>query len=149
MCYMLYGAVNKEISPMDCAKLPVESRFTIRPGTKQELGLSIERDEADYRLTTRPSDCNSPFGTGKADADELIELSRQIHALRSARNAKCVWLCKTWAGTRNKSEETLYIDDVDLPTFLAAAKTDCLYRIDLYQRYGTGGNDYAAKAKAI
>lgn len=149
MCYMLYGAVNKEISPMDCAKLPVESRFTIRPGTKQELGLSIERDEADYRLTTRPSDCDSPFWTGKADADELIELSRQIHALRSARNAKCVWLCKTWAGTRNKSEETLYIDDVDLPTFLAAAKTDCLYRIDLYQRYGTGGNDYAAKAKAI
>ena len=139
MCYMLYCAVNKDISPMDCAKLPVESRFTIRPGTKQELGLSIERDEADYRLTTRPSDCNSPFGTGKADADELIELSRQIHALRSARNAKCVWLCKTWAGTRNKSEETLYIDDVDLPTFLAAAKTDCLYRIDLYRRYEMGG----------
>lgn len=70
---------------------------------------------------------------------ELIELSRQIHALRSARNAKRVWLCKTWAVTRNKSEETVHIDDVDLPRFLAAAGTDCLYRIDLYQRYATGG----------
>ena len=140
MCYMLYGAVNKEISPADYQKLSSFTRFSIRPGTKQALGLSIERDEADFRLTTRPCDCDSPFGTGKADAEELIELSRQIHALRSARNAKCVWLCKTWAGTRNKSEETVHIDDVDLPRFLAAAETDCLYRIDLYQRYGTGGS---------
>lgn len=139
MCYMLYCAVNKEMSPMDCAKLPVESRFTIRPGTKQELGLSIERDEADFRLTTRPCDCDFPLGAGNPEAEDLKELARLLRSLRSARNAKCVWLCKTWAGTRNKSEETVHIDDVDLPSFLAAAKTDCLYRIDLYQRYGTGG----------
>lgn len=75
MCYMLYGAVNKEISPPDYQKLSSFTRFTIRPGTKQALGLSIERDEADFRLTTRPCDCDSPFGTGKADAEELIELS--------------------------------------------------------------------------
>ena len=138
MCYMLYGAVNRDLSPLDYAKLRADAPFTIRPGTKEALGLSIERDEADFRLTARPCDCDSPFGTGKADAEELVALSRQIQELRSARNAKCVWLCKTWAGTRNKSEETVHIDDVDLPTFLAAAKTDCLYRIDLYQRYGTG-----------
>lgn len=149
MCYMLYGSVNKDVSPIDYARLSACSRFSIRPGTKQELGLSIERDEADFRLTTQPCDCDSPFGAGNADSEELIELSRQIHALREARNVKCVWLCKTWAGTRNKSEETVHIDDVDLPRFLAAAKPDCLYRIDLYQRYETGGNDYAAKAKAI
>ena len=125
MCYMLYCAVNKEISPMDCAKLPVESRFTIRPGTKQELGLSIERDEADFRLTTRPCDCDFPLGAGNPEAEDLKELSKLLHALRNARNAKSVWLCKTWAGTRNKSEETVHIDDVDLPRFLAAAKTDC------------------------
>ena len=140
MCYMLYGAVNKDISPIDYSRLNADSRFSIRPGTTQELGLSIERDEAGFRLTTRPCDCDSPFGSGKADAEELIELSRQIHALREARNAKCVWLCKTWAGTQNKSEETVHIDDVDLSSFLAAAKTDCLYRINLYRRYGDGGS---------
>ena len=140
MCYMLYGAVNRDLSPLDYAKLRADAPFTIRPGTKESLGLSIERDEVDFRLTTRPCDYDSPFGTGKADAEELVALSRQIQALRSARTVKCVWLCKTWAGTRNKSEETLHIDDVDLPRFLAAAKADCLYRIDLYQRCGTGGS---------
>ena len=140
MCYMLYGAVNKDVSTIDYTKLSTGSQFSIRPGTKQELGLSIERDEADFRLTTRPCDCDSPFGAGNADAEDLKELARLLRSLRSARNAKCVWLCKTWAGTRNKSEETVHIDDVDLPRFLAAAKTDCLYRIDLYRRCGAAGN---------
>ena len=139
MCYMLYGAVNKDVSQIDYTRLCVGSRFSIRPGTTQELGLSIERDEADFRLTTRPCDCDFPLGAGNADEEELIVLSRQIHAPRKARNVKCVWLCKTGAGTRNTSEETVHIDDVDLPCFLAAAKTDCLYRINLYFRYPAEG----------
>ena len=139
MCYMLYGAVNRDVSPPDYAKLRGDTPFTIRPGTKEALGLSIERDEADFRLTTRPCDCDFPLGAGNPEAEDLKELARLLRSLRSARNAKCVWLCKTWAGTRNKSEETVHIDDVDLPTFLAAAKTDCLYRIDLYRRYEMGG----------
>ena len=133
---MLYGAVNQEISPADCQKRSAFPRFSIRPGTKQALGLSIERDEADFRLTTRPCDCDFPLGAGDPEAEDLKELARLLRSLRNARNAKCVWLCKTWAGTRNKSEETVHIDDVDLPRFLADAKTDCLYRIDLYHRYG-------------
>ena len=136
MCYMLYGAVNKEILPLDYDKLSAHSRFSIRPGTKQALSESIERDSAEFRLTTRACDCDSPFGAGKADDEELVALSKQILALRGARNAKYVLLCKTWAGTRNKSEERVHIDDVDLPAFLAAAKSDCLYRIDLFARYG-------------
>ena len=114
--------------------------FYHSPGNEKELGLSIERDEADFRLTTRPCDCDFPLGAGNPEAEDLKELARMLRSLRSARNAKWVWLCKTWAGTRNKSEETVHIDDVDLLRFLAAAKTDCLYRIDLYQRYGTGGS---------
>lgn len=140
MCFMLYGAVNRDVSPLDYAKLRADTLFTIRPGTKEALGLSIERDEADFRLTTRPCDCDFPLGAGNPEAEDLKELARLLRSLRSARNAKCVWLCKTWAGTRNKSEETVHIDDVDLPRFLADAKTDCLYRIDLYQHYDTGGS---------
>ena len=33
MCYMLYGAVNQEISPADCQKRSAFPRFFIRPGT--------------------------------------------------------------------------------------------------------------------
>ena len=92
MCYMLYGAVSKEISPVDYQRLSAFSRFSIRPGTKRELGLSIERDEADFRLTARPCDCDFPLGAGNPDAEDLKELARLLRSLRSARNVKCVWL---------------------------------------------------------
>ena len=135
MCYMLYGAINQEISPLDHARAGAGSPFTIRPGTRQALELSISRDDGSFRVTAHPCDCDFPFGGAKPDAEELIRLAQLIRALRSARNAKCIYLCKTWTGTQNKSEETVHIDDIDLPRFLADAKTDCLYRIDLYRRY--------------
>ena len=135
MCYMLYGAVNREVSPLDYARVRAESRFTIRPGTKQALELCIQRDDGSFRVTASPCDCDFPLGTGTPEAEPLAELAGLIRALRTVRNAKCVYLCKTWTGTRNKSEETVHIDDIDLPKFLADAKTDCLYRIDLYRRY--------------
>ena len=67
--------------------------------------------------------------------EELSALSQLIHSLRSARNAKRVYLCRTWIGTQNTSEVRVHIDDVDLPSFLSFAKTDCLYQIDLYRRF--------------
>ena len=129
----LYCAAGESLSPGRSFSLEIRKLGYPQFGTS-------ERDEADFRLTTRPCDCDFPLGAGKPEAEDLKELARLLRSLRSARNAKCVWLCKTWAGTRNKSEETLHIDDVDLPRFLAAAEADCLYRIDLYQRYGTGGS---------
>lgn len=135
MCYMLYGAVNAEVSPPDHARASAGFPFSIRPGTKQALELSISRDDGSFRVTARHCDCDFPFGMAKPDAEELVRLAQLIRALRSARNAKCVYLCKTWAGTRNESEETVHIDDVDLQRFLADAKTDRLYRIDLYPRH--------------
>ena len=135
MCYLLYGAINEDVSPLDYERLSATSRFSIRPGTKEELRRSIEREKYDFRVTSRLCDCDSPFGGGKADDEELLELSQLIHALRAARNAKRVYLCRTWVGTQNQSEERVHIDDVDLPSFLASAKSDCLYRIDLYRRF--------------
>ena len=135
MCYMLYGAINREVSPIDYNKVSEDSRFSIRPGTRQALEQSIQQDNDDFRITRHHCDCDFPLGTGKPDAEELAELSRLIHTLRTVRNAKCVYLCKTWAGTQNKSETTVHIDDIDLPRFLADGKTDCLYRIDLFQRH--------------
>ena len=135
MCYMLYGAINQEISPIDYARVRAGSRFAIRPGTRQALELSIEQDNNSYRVTPYSCDCDFPFGASNPDAEELAELARLIRSLRTVRNAKCVYLCKTWTGDQNESEETVHIDDIDLPRFLADAKTNCLYRIDLYRRY--------------
>ena len=76
-------------------------------------------------------DCDFPVGAKDPERSELKELAAVLNALRSARNAKCVYLCKTWAGTRNKTEETVSIEALDLPAFLADMKLNCLYRIDL------------------
>lgn len=135
MCYMLYGAINQEVSPIDYARVCAGSRFAIRPGTRQAMEQSIEQVNDSYRVTAHLCDCDFPFGTAKPDAAELTELSRLIQSLRTVRNAKCVYLCKTWTGDKNESQETVHIDDIDLPHFLAGAKTNCLYRIDLYRRH--------------
>ena len=135
MCYMLYGAINREVSPLDYARLSAGSPYTIRPGTKQALARCIAREDGSFRVTTHPCDCDFPLGAANPDAEPLTQLAQLILALRGARNAKCVYLCKTWTGTENESEQTVHVDDIDLPSFLADAKTDCLYRIDLYKRH--------------
>ena len=135
MCYLLYGAINEDVSPQDYRRLTATARFSLRPGTKEELSRSIKRGGLEFRATSHLCDCDSPFGGGNADDEELSALSQLIHSLRSARNAKRVYLCRTWIGTQNTSEVRVHIDDVDLPSFLAFAKTDCLYQIDLYRRF--------------
>ena len=134
MCYMLYGAINQEVSPIDYARVRAGSRFTLRPGTRQAMEQSIAQVNDSYRVTARLCDCDFPFGAANPDAEELAELVRLIRNLRTVRNVKCVYLCKTWTGDKNESEETVHIDDIDLPHFLADAKTNCLYRIELYRR---------------
>ena len=135
MCYLLYGAINEDVSPQDYKRLSATSRFSIRPGTKEELRRSIEQGKYDFRATSHPCDCDSPFGGGNADDEEILALSQLICSLRNARNAKRVYLCRIWVRTQLQSEVRVHIDDVDLPSFLAAAKSDCLYRIDLYRRF--------------
>lgn len=88
-----------------------------------------------------PATAGFPLGCGNAKEPKLLALVEAIQSLRSVRGVKCVWFCMTWAGDQNDSEETIHIDDVDLPTFLASAKTNCLYRIDLYRRHGAGGSN--------
>ena len=140
MCWMLYGAVNREANPLDLARIG-KSDFYFRPGTLHDVTMSVQRADGSGRLRESTCDCGFPLGCGDAKEPELLALAEAIQSLRSVRGVKCVWFCMTWAGDQNDSEETIHIDDVDLPTFLAAAKTNCLYRIDLYRRHGAGGSN--------
>ena len=56
MCYMLYGAINQEVSPIDYARVRAGSRFAIRPGTRQAMEQSIEQVSDSYRVTAHLCD---------------------------------------------------------------------------------------------
>lgn len=135
MCYFAYSAVNPEINTADYEKLFRDSEYHFRPGTKHSIKMAVAEESEDYRLTRGCCDCDLPLCEGDAAAPELRELVECLEKLRKARGIKCVYLCKTWAGDRNKREETVHIEDVSLPEFLAGMRNETLYRIDLYPRY--------------
>ena len=135
MCYFAYSAVNPEADPADLERLTGKYAYHFRPGTRHDIKMAVAEESGAYSLTDWYCDCDFPLCEGNARAPELLELAEQLEALRRVRGIKCVYLCKTWAGDRNKNEETVHIEDVDLPEFLADMKTETLYRIDLYPRF--------------
>jgi hypothetical protein len=135
MCYILYGAVNKEINESDREKVAKNSKYTFKPGTKHDLKEDINNLNYDYRVTWWQCDCDFPVGLHNADAKELRELEKLLLDLKTARGVKCVYLARVWAGKKCKKEETVHIDDIDIPAFLADIETECIYRIDLFERF--------------
>lgn len=135
MCYFAYSAVNPEINTADYEKLFLHSEYHFRPGTKHDIKMAVAEESGDFRLTDWCCDCDLPLCEGNAQAPELLELAAQLEKIRTVRGIKCVYLCKVWSGDRCKGEETVHIDDLDLPEFLAGMRRKTLYRIDLYPRY--------------
>ena len=135
MCYILYGAVNKEINESDCKKIMKNSEYSFKLGTKHDLKEDINNLNYNYRVTLWQCDCDFPVGNHNADEKELKDLEKLLLDLKTARGVKCVYLARVWAGNKCKKEETVHIDDLDIPAFLANVEQECLYRIDLFERY--------------
>lgn len=135
MCYIAYSAVNPEVHPGDLAKLNKKGDYFFQPGTKHDIKMAVVEENEDFRLTDWCCDCDFPLCEGDSGAPELRKLAAELEKLRAVRGIRCVYLCKTWTGDRNKKEETVHIDDLDLPAFLAGMRTGTLYRIDLYPQF--------------
>lgn len=135
MCYILYGVVNEDVNAKDYEQISNGSKYTFKLGTKHDLKECIVDQTYEYRVTKRVCDCDFPVGLKDPTAPELKELAEALGKFKELRNIKCVYLCKTWTGKRNKKEETLHIDDMDVAVFLADMEFNCLYRIDLYPRF--------------
>ena len=135
MCYFAYSAVNPEVNAGDLEKLTRGGMYHFRPGTRHDMKMAVAEESEDFRLTHLYCDCNLALCEGDERAPELLELAAQLEKLRTVRGIRCVYLCKTWAGKRNKKEETVHTDDLKLLSFLAEMRTETLYRIDLYPRY--------------
>ena len=132
MCYILYGATDKSINKDDYESALKKSQYRFNIGTKHDVKMCIVNDSYEYRVTNWSCDCDFPVGKSDESAKELIDLASLITALKNARDSKCIDISKTWAGTRNKSEKILFIEDIELVPFLANLEVDCLYRIDFH-----------------
>lgn len=136
MCYFLYGAVNKEINEADREKIVSKSKYTFNPGTKHDIKEAVANENFSYRVTREHCDCNFPVGLHDADSMELRDIEKLLFDLRGARGVKCVYITKVWTGKRCKKEVISHIDDLNIPAFLADMDEECLYRIDLFERFG-------------
>ena len=136
MCYILYGAINDSVNINDYELAMSKSEYSFKPGTKHDFKMCIADETYDYRVTNNQCDCDFPAGKHNKDAKELVELADLIYSLKDIRNVKHIFISKTWVGKRNKSEETIHIDDIpDLASYFADMDEDCLYCIELYERY--------------
>ncbi len=134
MCYYLHGAVNRDIHPRDYERIATDACYTFLPGTKHDIKAALANDLNTFRVTNWHCDCDFPAGNKNPSAPELRALAETMASFRSARDIKCIYLCRAWIGTRSYKELTFHIDDVSLPDFLAEMEANCLYRIDLFPR---------------
>ena len=134
MCYILYGAVNKEINREDYERVTAKYPYHIRPGTRHDVKMCLLKDDYTYRVTDWVCDCKFPLGMKDPKNPELKLLAQYIEELRTVPHAKYVYLCKGWNGRRCKSEANVSADSCDLPTFLANAECGCLYRIEMKEK---------------
>ncbi len=132
MCYILYGATDKSIDQADYELASEKSPYKFRIGTKHDVKMCIVNDSYEYRVTDWVCDCEFPLGEKDESAKELLDLAMLINELKNARNSKCIYISKTWAGRRNKTEKSVHISDIDIVSFLANMDLDCLYRIDFH-----------------
>lgn len=135
MCYFLYGAVNKGVNENDLLNTTKNFNFCLNIGDIRDVNLSVNNCTNDFRITTNYCDCNTAIGQNHSENAEIKELSSLLFNLKEVRGIKYALISKNWWKNRNKRQETIHIDDVDVPTFLAGVQDNCLYRIELYKKY--------------
>ena len=131
MCYFLYGAINKDASIPAVDAICAQTAYRFHVGTKHDVKSCVVQngDSDSFRITDWVCDCTFPMCMEDPHAQELQVLANLIAALRDVPNAQTIYLCKTWAGKRNKKERSVRLDDIDLCAFLANAQVNTLYCI--------------------
>ncbi len=74
MCFILYGAVNKDIDPAAYTAMCNRSCYSFRAGTKHDVKMCILKNTDDYRITDWVCDCDFPIALHDPQAQVLTEL---------------------------------------------------------------------------
>ena len=135
MCYYLYGAINRGADADDYDKIIKSSKFHFNSGNEDDVNSCVEKCEDTYRITYNHCDCNSAVGSKHTNKNEICELTDILLSLKAVRGIKYVLLSKNWYDETNTKQETVHINDIDIPHFLANAEDNCLYKIELYPKY--------------
>ncbi|MDD6022877.1 MAG: hypothetical protein PUC06_01395 [Oscillospiraceae bacterium] len=135
MCYFLYGAVNEGINTNDYHNTIQHYEYHFNPGNMDAVNHCVENCGDHYRITAKHCDCGTPIGQKDANNPQLKELAELLYKLRDVRGIKFVLISKNWWKETNRKQNTVHIDDIDLLPFLANMEENCMYRIDLFQKF--------------
>ena len=135
MCYFLYGAINQGANDSDLLSATKNFSFRFNIGDIRDVNLCVKNCTNDFRITTNHCDCKTAIGSNNPDEMEIKELSSLLFKCKDVRGIKYALISKNWWQKRNKRQETVHIDDIDVPTFLAGIQDNCLYKIELYKKY--------------
>ncbi len=135
MCYFLYGAVNKGVNESDFLNATKNFNYRFNTGDIRDVNLCVKNCTNDYRITGNHCDCHTAIGQKNTDEKELQELSSLLLKFKEVRGIKYALLSKNWWKDTNKKQETIHIDDIDVPSFLANIDDNCLYKFELYKKH--------------
>lgn len=131
MCYYIYGALYGDIDNDEYQAIEDKYEYKIRSGTKHNVKVSVEKSCGDYRVTDWCCDCGSALGKKDPSDEQIKELEALFNDIKKIGGAKHIYLCKTWAGKRNKKEIKLRLDDIDIKSVLAEFDANCLYIFEI------------------
>ena len=127
MCYFIHGALFGKVDEDAYQEIVNKYAYKIRCGTKHSVKMSVLETSQSYRVTKWCCDCDSALGKEDPDAEEIKELAALFRDIQEVEGAKHIYLCRTWAGCRNKRELKLKLDEIDIEHVLAQLDAGCLY----------------------
>ncbi|MBQ9083116.1 MAG: hypothetical protein IJY28_06425 [Clostridia bacterium] len=136
MCYFLYGAINDGINHSDYEKIIKNTGYHfLRFGNVDSVNEGVANCDSSYRITFHHCDCDTAIGQKDTSKKELEALRALLLRLQDVRGMKYVLISKNWWKESNCRQETVHIQDVDILHFLANMEENCLYKLELYQKY--------------
>ena len=145
MCYFLYGGINEGVDTKELEKAESNSGYRFSVVSEESIKRFIRIGYGGYEITPGcHCNCGTAVGSreelekeskwGEEQEKELEELAGHIRLLRTVKNAKHIYISKSWIDDETHKECTLHIEDVDLAQFLGDIEERCLYKIQLYKR---------------
>ena len=109
--------------------------FQTNIGSREAIIEDLNIHNYGYTITQGHCDCGTFIGQGNAEHPEVKELAEYIRNLQDIRDIKWVCIAKKWWDDNIEEKETVHINDIDLPHFLANIKEKCLYKIQMFRKY--------------
>jgi len=130
----LYGGINEDVNINDYEKFK-NATYHFKLGSAESIEQDLNAHNYEYTITNGHCDCGTVVGQGDAKQSEIKELAEHIKGLQNIRDVKWVCIAKKWWDDNIEEKQTIHIDDIDLPYFLANVKEKCLYKIQMFRKY--------------